>query len=222
MHLFKFAYEPTDVWYEGYVRGLAGQNAIPTSIVSFDHHITRGEMAEMIYRLKAGVAEKESRTYEELAGDGTVTYADNGLYSITYPDDWEGKVQQDGSFWISIRFNGNDYVHSGYIQIKTPKVCPQVPTRTVGIVQTVTLGGYPFTAWEMIDGAAGTTYDTVTFSSQVSPSTCIVIDKSIGTLNADPLNDMGNYTFAHAAIRDAEQRAAQDVMRDAIKTIVID
>lgn len=56
----------SDPWYEQYVMALALYNAIPTSITSFDQNITRGEMAEMIYRLRMGSGGKPSRTYEEL------------------------------------------------------------------------------------------------------------------------------------------------------------
>jgi hypothetical protein len=54
-------------WYESYVRYLALQNAIPVSISSLDHPLTRGEMAEMIYRLNANVVNKLSQTYESLS-----------------------------------------------------------------------------------------------------------------------------------------------------------
>lgn len=53
-------------WYEQYVRYLANDNAIPVSITSFDHSITRGEMAEMIYRLKTENTSKPSQSYESL------------------------------------------------------------------------------------------------------------------------------------------------------------
>ncbi len=55
-------------WYEQYVRFLADRNAIPATIISLEQHLTRGEMAEMIYRLHAGVITKSSRTYEEMSG----------------------------------------------------------------------------------------------------------------------------------------------------------
>ena len=57
----------TGIWYEGYVRALANKKAIPISISSFDQQITRGEMAEIIYRILVP-AEHDSRTYEELTG----------------------------------------------------------------------------------------------------------------------------------------------------------
>ncbi|MDP3975317.1 MAG: S-layer homology domain-containing protein [bacterium] len=57
-----------NIWYKPFVRALGEQKAIPTSITDFEHKITRGEMAEMIYRLKAEGVNKSSQTYETLAG----------------------------------------------------------------------------------------------------------------------------------------------------------
>ena len=59
----------SDVWYEDYVEYLGDLDAIPTSISSFDKKITRGEMAEMIYRIDAEVMNKPSQTLESLSGD---------------------------------------------------------------------------------------------------------------------------------------------------------
>lgn len=56
-------------WYRDFVLALEVRAAIPTSIASFDQKITRGEMAEMIYRLKTGNDDKPSMTYAELAGN---------------------------------------------------------------------------------------------------------------------------------------------------------
>ena len=56
----------TTPWYMGYIKELANRNAIPTSITSFGQYITRGEMAEIMYRLKAEVTNLDSKTYEEL------------------------------------------------------------------------------------------------------------------------------------------------------------
>ncbi len=61
-----FAYEtktePTDDWFMPYARALAERNAIPTSITGFGDPITRGEMAEILYRLKADRQDKASQT----------------------------------------------------------------------------------------------------------------------------------------------------------------
>lgn len=71
-------------WYKPFVTALGQSKAIPTSITSFDTNITRGEMAEMIYRLRAGITDKPSLTYDQLATLSTpgivmsITYESNG------------------------------------------------------------------------------------------------------------------------------------------------
>ncbi len=52
-----FGYEISDgdVWYEPYVRVLQQKNAIPESITSIDQYVTRGEVAQIIYRLLEGI-----------------------------------------------------------------------------------------------------------------------------------------------------------------------
>lgn len=53
-------------WYKGYVEVLASKKAIPTSINRFDQEITRGEMAEMVYRLKTNNTSLPSLSYDSL------------------------------------------------------------------------------------------------------------------------------------------------------------
>jgi len=53
-------------WFKPYVDSLADEYAIPTTITTFDHKLTRGEMAEMIYRLQKPNPFKESLTYNEI------------------------------------------------------------------------------------------------------------------------------------------------------------
>lgn len=43
----------TEIWYQGYVEALDAEDAIPATIPAFDHKITRGDMAEMIWRIQA-------------------------------------------------------------------------------------------------------------------------------------------------------------------------
>jgi hypothetical protein len=50
-------------WYEKYVKKLDEENAIPMSIKRFDQPITRGEMAEMLFRLKTGNDSKASQSF---------------------------------------------------------------------------------------------------------------------------------------------------------------
>jgi len=51
------------IWYKPFVEALESRGAIPTSICSFDQSVSRGEMAEMIYRLKEGVSDKSSTAF---------------------------------------------------------------------------------------------------------------------------------------------------------------
>ncbi len=53
-------------WFAGYVNGLAKKNAIPASVQFFDKDVSRGEMAETIWRLKTNTTDKVSQTYEGL------------------------------------------------------------------------------------------------------------------------------------------------------------
>jgi len=56
----------TDPWFKKYVDFLAGKNAIPTSITAFDQKVTRGEMAEIMYRLRDKVTNLPSQAYSDL------------------------------------------------------------------------------------------------------------------------------------------------------------
>lgn len=58
--------QPGDPWYKVYVDVLAYKKAIPTTIVRFDQQLTRGEMAEMIYRIMAKVTTSSSMSYSDL------------------------------------------------------------------------------------------------------------------------------------------------------------
>lgn len=210
------------IWYKPYVEKLASMGAIPTSIRSFEQEVTRGEMAEMIYRLKEGITNKPSWTYDELANRGMVTHTDPaGMYSITYPDSWQGATHGGTSHVISMVFNEHTYARYAYILIQTPTVCPQAPSDADDVAQSIMLDGHVFTTHATTEGAAGMKYATTLLFSQVHPTACIVINKAVGTPNADPQNDMGAYTSAHAAIRDAEQAAAEAAVMNAIESIVI-
>lgn len=54
--------EPNDDWFMPYARALAERKAIPTSITGFADPITRGEMAEILFRLKADRQDKSSQS----------------------------------------------------------------------------------------------------------------------------------------------------------------
>jgi hypothetical protein len=63
---FGYTVDKDRVWYRPYVLQLEKLGAIPFSVGSFSKALSRGEMAEMIYRLKAEVRDKASQTYAGL------------------------------------------------------------------------------------------------------------------------------------------------------------
>lgn len=63
------------VWFRQYIEALQREKAIPLSVEYFDEEITRDEMSEIIWRIKADINDKASRTYLELNGQGLVTVA---------------------------------------------------------------------------------------------------------------------------------------------------
>ncbi len=56
-----------EFWYRPYVQRLSDLHAIPTTIKRFDQILTRGEMAEMVYRLKADREDKASANISAIA-----------------------------------------------------------------------------------------------------------------------------------------------------------
>ncbi len=59
--------DPNDQrWFIPYVNALSERSAIPTSIHTFDQVVTRGEMAEIMYRLKADKVNLSSKTTAQI------------------------------------------------------------------------------------------------------------------------------------------------------------
>ena len=92
-------------WFRSYVTFLEERHAIPMSITHFDQPITRGEMAEMIYRVQANITTKSSLTYDQISQsqtgepispavepsvqtNGFIRYNAPG-FSIEYPSGWQ-------------------------------------------------------------------------------------------------------------------------------------
>lgn len=53
-------------WYVPYLVALSERNAIPSTVESVYHLMTRGEVAEMIYRLETGITDKPSNSAAEV------------------------------------------------------------------------------------------------------------------------------------------------------------
>lgn len=58
-----------ELWYKPFVTGLEKKKAIPVSIDYAEKKVTRGEMSEMSWRLKAGVTTKATKTLASLTSD---------------------------------------------------------------------------------------------------------------------------------------------------------
>ncbi len=58
--------EAGDAWYKGYVNALEKKEAIPDDIATFGYNVTRGQMAEMVWRVK------ESPSYVQAIGYDTL------------------------------------------------------------------------------------------------------------------------------------------------------
>lgn len=52
-----------DVWFEGYLMALGEKSALPVGIEAADGGLTRGQMAEIIFRLKTETTNKPSKMY---------------------------------------------------------------------------------------------------------------------------------------------------------------
>lgn len=58
--------ETNGEWFAGFVKGLEKKKAIPTTVQFFDKDLSRGEMAEVIWRLEEKVEDKVSLDYESI------------------------------------------------------------------------------------------------------------------------------------------------------------
>ncbi len=95
-------------WFAGFVNGLAEKKAIPSTVQFFDKDLSRGEMAEMIWRLKAKKTDKVSQTYEGLTSAfpsvgtcmGLKEKFDEYQSRQTYPYTRGGEMMMD-AMWAS-------------------------------------------------------------------------------------------------------------------------
>ncbi len=97
-------------WYKPFIELLAKKKAIPTSITGLEQYITRGEMAEMTYRVSAGVDTKPSHDFSDLEHYPTTkisatpsewpTYKNLVVgYSMQYPPETGGMASNTFAIW---------------------------------------------------------------------------------------------------------------------------
>jgi S-layer homology domain len=106
---FDLDYVEGDDWYAGYVNALQDNNSIPLAISALSQQITRGEMAEMIWRISLDITDKSSPILINEAAEavevveavepivpsssdypGWVTYNSDG-FSFYHPDWYVGE-----------------------------------------------------------------------------------------------------------------------------------
>lgn len=104
VNAFGYGTSEKDVWYQPFVEKLEEYNAIPTSICSVSKNISRGEMAEMIYRLKEDITDKSSTSF--------FTENTDTIQSTTFLKSYRVKDKSD-SFDIVQTLDGG-YAITGY------------------------------------------------------------------------------------------------------------
>lgn len=179
----------TGTWYEGYVRALEDKGAIPQSIKKFDQLITRGEMAEMMYRLTAGITGLPTATYEDLTGksaNATSLQDEDYIYSLSAPEGWavHRNVSVNGEVFTIIvaperPFRSDLIDATDHVRIAIDAKCPDLsrmqPTSEPQPVSTIFLGGRLFTTASGSQGAAGSRQIFSKYSYEKGDGRCVVI-----------------------------------------------
>lgn len=74
---FTLENESEDLWYAEFIHDLEASSAIPSTIDSPEIDLTRGDMSEMVYRLKADIQDKPTQTLSNLTNQiGTINSCD--------------------------------------------------------------------------------------------------------------------------------------------------
>ncbi len=68
-----------DPWYKPAVELLSARHAIPVSIQSFDAELRRGELAQILHRLLAGITGQPSQTWDDLVAQHAAATMPAGL-----------------------------------------------------------------------------------------------------------------------------------------------
>jgi hypothetical protein len=70
--------------FKPFIDALSDRSAIPGEIIDKEDNLTRGQMAEMVYRLEAGVTDKPSKTYDEICNKTTTGSYQTHTYDEAY------------------------------------------------------------------------------------------------------------------------------------------
>lgn len=131
---------PPEEWYHKYVNVLDSANAIPTTINSFDQKITRGEMSEMLYRLKKNETGKPSVTYDELAQPRGYITGNVGFPSEGIPENMKICADREDKVETYCTYTKTETAYKLPVPGASYKVYATVDTMTAYYSEFVTCG----------------------------------------------------------------------------------
>ncbi|MDO8648830.1 MAG: S-layer homology domain-containing protein [Candidatus Peregrinibacteria bacterium] len=85
-------------WFVPFTDALAMEHAMPIWITRFDAEITRGDMAEIVYRIRAPRTDKPSHTTADIRA---LTQDDIGFYITKLEDEWYATSYGSGEFYLA-------------------------------------------------------------------------------------------------------------------------
>ena len=107
------AEENGDLWYKTYLLALENQSAIPSSIDSAASPTTRGEMAELIWRIRENIQNKDSKTADELIPKPASVY--DGYGDENFPNIDMAGVRESWLNWYNTerrKLGLHDYIYN--------------------------------------------------------------------------------------------------------------
>ncbi len=194
----------TDPWYRVYLQALAERQAIPTSFHSYNQLVSRGEMAEMIYRLRTNNRDKSSQTYESLAvtyhpaaESPWTEYRDNGFgWTARYPTKWVvGEFtagEERGIAFVNDKMNlggtgGSGIDTQNHLRISVQGSCPDLLTvaHDTSAIRFLTIGDRTFQYASGNEVSSGNIREFVIFTSPRAGGGCYVVTKNMFFGNPD-------------------------------------
>lgn len=96
----------TEAWYQKYVFALEKANAIPASVTSFSKTLSRGEMADMIYRISSKDSYELGNTYNGLKSGKLVVAS---LRKFSSCEDLGGYIEKNTNRYYGYDFTAEDF-----------------------------------------------------------------------------------------------------------------
>lgn len=104
VNAFGYQTSSKEIWYQSFVEKLEESKAIPGTICSISKNISRGEMAEMIYRLKKGITTKNSTNF--FSGDS------KAIQSTTFVKSY--RIKDNSNSYGIVQTSDGGYALTGY------------------------------------------------------------------------------------------------------------